>query len=468
MILKCRGWFGHQEVTAVFCWLATVPLLSSQVLAEGLRVPEDYASIQAAVTAAVNGDSILVSPGVYNEQIDLDNKQVDIISTDGPLMTIIDGSGLNGYLVRITGSTSSGSAFSGFTVRNGNGGMRVHEADPLITNCVFQSNSISNNYGGGLAIFNASPLVSSCTFLDNFAIIGGGIYTEFSNSQIVDCIFTENRGGYGAGAGFVAGAVKVEGAVFEENSANSFAGGAYFNYGSPTVLRSHFTGNSSLGGGAVYSSNAALRLQNSRIRGNNSFAGGGVYVAGGNVATLVNCLIDGNNSSQGGGVYLNSASPEIVNCTIAGNQFGGIFTTFNSFPEVANSIIANNGNDDIWIGVEVYGNGKTKLSYSLVGGALLAGFENGEGVQSQVRPGFADADFRLGAESPAIDAGNNFLVPEGVSEDLAGNPRFVDDPSTPATGIGKGPIVDLGAYEFQPIRTDDRPVEKSARRRLSR
>jgi hypothetical protein len=64
-------------------------------------------------------------------------------------------------------------------------------------------------------------------------------------------------------------------------------------------------------------------------------------------------------------------------------------------------------------------------------------------------PLFVDADGRLPAGSPVIDAGSNAAVPNGITTDLDGNPRFVDDPGTPETGNGDPPVVDMGAYEFQ-------------------
>ena len=52
--------------------------------------------------------------------------------------------------------------------------------------------------------------------------------------------------------------------------------------------------------------------------------------------------------------------------------------------------------------------------------------------------------------SPCIDAGDNTAVPKGVLRDLDGNPRFVDDA---CSGHG-GPVVDMGAYEFQGTSCD--------------
>ncbi len=60
-----------------------------------------------------------------------------------------------------------------------------------------------------------------------------------------------------------------------------------------------------------------------------------------------------------------------------------------------------------------------------------------------------DNDYRLGSGSPGIDAADNTAVPDGVTIDLDGNPRFVDDPVTEDTGLGDPPIVDMGCYEFQ-------------------
>ncbi|MCH8881350.1 MAG: hypothetical protein IID34_15900, partial [Planctomycetes bacterium] len=80
-------------------------------------------------------------------------------------------------------------------------------------------------------------------------------------------------------------------------------------------------------------------------------------------------------------------------------------------------------------------------------------------------PGMIDADplffdpdnrdFRLLHGSPCIDSGNNLAVPEGVTTDLDGAPRFLDDPSAPDTGnpdpdAPKLPIVDMGPYEYDP------------------
>jgi hypothetical protein len=74
----------------------------------------------------------------------------------------------------------------------------------------------------------------------------------------------------------------------------------------------------------------------------------------------------------------------------------------------------------------------------------------------------ADNDYRLGAGSPCVDAGDNGALPadvldldgdgnalEPVPLDLGGNPRRVDDPAVADTGAGVAPLVDMGALERQ-------------------
>jgi hypothetical protein len=79
-------------------------------------------------------------------------------------------------------------------------------------------------------------------------------------------------------------------------------------------------------------------------------------------------------------------------------------------------------------------------------------FTNPQGIDGVA--GTEDDNLRLRWDSPCIDAGDNSAVPPGVTTDLDGKPRFIDDPDTPDTGLGTPPIVDMGAYEF-PGRAGD-------------
>jgi hypothetical protein len=101
-----------------------------------LRVPTQFPTIQAAVSAAVQGQVILVDPGVYHESVLIPaGKEAVLIQGAGAGLSILDGDGL-----RISGFNIQGSSFltiRGFTIRNYTGsgveiqteGNWVHQLD---------------------------------------------------------------------------------------------------------------------------------------------------------------------------------------------------------------------------------------------------------------------------------------------------------------------------------------------------
>lgn len=92
----------------------------SPALAEILNVPGDYATIQAGIDAAVDGDVVLVSPGTYAENIDFQGKAIAVRSDQGPENTAIDGGGTtNGSIgVMFHSGEDYGSVIEGFTITN--------------------------------------------------------------------------------------------------------------------------------------------------------------------------------------------------------------------------------------------------------------------------------------------------------------------------------------------------------------
>ncbi len=110
-------------------------------------------------------------------------------------------------------------------------------------------------------------------------------------------------------------------------------------------------------------------------------------------------------------------------------------------PTVTNCILFGNNSPD-----ELFGTGT--VAYSNIQGGW-PGTGNIDADPLFVDP--ANGDYHLSAGSPCIDGADNTAVPAGVTTDLDGNPRFVDDLDTPDTGNPEGvnPIVDMGVYEFQ-------------------
>ena len=82
------------RATAYRLFLAVLLLTSALPAAAGktIHVPADQPTIQAAINAASNGDTVLVSPGTYFENINFIGKAITVKSASGPAVTIIDGS----------------------------------------------------------------------------------------------------------------------------------------------------------------------------------------------------------------------------------------------------------------------------------------------------------------------------------------------------------------------------------------
>ena len=60
-------------------------LVSGSVFGATIKVPDDYATIQQAIEAAADGDTILVGPDTYNEGIDFLGKKITVRSEAGPI-----------------------------------------------------------------------------------------------------------------------------------------------------------------------------------------------------------------------------------------------------------------------------------------------------------------------------------------------------------------------------------------------
>lgn len=156
-------------------------------LASTLNVPGDFTSVQTAVENAVDGDTIIVSDGVYFERIDLLGKSIVVASLyaiDGDSAhisgTVIDsdtlaiGASETGSVLRASGSFPSEpeAVVIGLTLQNGQadegGGVYCREYDLTLRNCVLKDNWASQ--GQVAFLFHSATSMT----LDSCEIYGGG------------------------------------------------------------------------------------------------------------------------------------------------------------------------------------------------------------------------------------------------------------------------------------------------------
>ncbi|MBN2020737.1 MAG: DUF5011 domain-containing protein [Sedimentisphaerales bacterium] len=159
-----------------------------------LYVPAQYDTVQSAIDAACDGDTVIVKPGRYYENIDLLGKAILVTASGGPTVTIIDGQDEKPVVNCVSGEGPE-TTLEGFTITSGltefGRGMYIEASQPTIINCIFTNNKADGNGG---AIFNkdGNPAVVNCIFWQNTAENGGGVYNDNGEMIICNCTFSRN------------------------------------------------------------------------------------------------------------------------------------------------------------------------------------------------------------------------------------------------------------------------------------
>jgi hypothetical protein len=151
-------------------------------------------------------------------------------------------------------------------------------------------------------------------------------------------------------------------------------------------------------------------------------------------------------ANNGRGILVRENSTAVmVNCTLDRHNWGVV--AHDGILRVFNSIIANSAE------YGVFGT-PTEFAYNDVWSTTSGGYLTGVQGNISKDPAFRGAEngnYQLGYLSPAIDAADSTLAPV---TDAANAPRY-DDPRTPNTGQGTGPVADMGAYEFAEQASSD-------------
>jgi len=397
----------------------------------------DFATIQAAIDDANDGEVVIVKPGIYtgegNRDIDFLGKAITISSTDPNdpdivAATIIDCNGTEtephrGFIFH--GDEGVDSVVSGLTIIKGyglikplatwslGGGIYCLHSSPVITNCTFSRNVADS--GAGMYIQrNSKPTLKNCLFYSNSAIVGGGMSCSDSSPILISCKFSGNKAElFGGGmnnystTGDAINSSMIRNCMFVGNTAGNSGGGMFNDSGTGNAINSstirdcifvrNIAGNS---GGGMYNMSGtgnainSLTIRNCIFVGNTAeSSGGGMYNNSGtsdaiNSSTIRNCIFIGNTAgNSGGGMYNRSNTgnaktiPSILNCTIADNsaKFGGGMynrqgiSSSITLVKVANSILWNNQGGEI-----VDEETTTNVSYSCIEG----GWEGKDNIDS--------------------------------------------------------------------------------------
>lgn len=363
-----------------------------------ILVPADAPTIQIAINESSNGDTVLVSPGIYKENINFAGKKILLTSnyhltldTSFISQTIIDGD-FKYRVVEFNNNEDNNSILCGFSIQNGSalnssgGGVFCDSANPIIEYCTIKNNS-AYYYGGGIACFESNPIIKNVSAINNSATYqydsrGGGMYFDHSNPIIESAYIYSNYAILGGGINFDYSSATIDSTIFDSNEAR-YGGGLYINFcDSGMVIRnSTILKNTtwSPGGGINCSNYSSPLIENVTIKENYAAAGGAMCADNSSNPHLLNCLIFSNKAMDDteysfptGGAFdfFQDCVPIIQNCVIYSNEAlydgGAITCDINSSPLIVNSNIFNNKAGRWGAGIMCYGNSTPEIRNTIV------------------------------------------------------------------------------------------------------
>ena len=141
-----------------------------------------FATIQTAINATTDGDTVSVAAGTYVENINFNGKNIAVIGADSS-NTIIDGDS-SGSVVTFSNGESSSAVLDGFTLQNGSansgGGIYINAAKPVLNNLIIQNNTASGYAGGGIYMNAAYGIdISNSIVQNNSAVSMDGDLQEW-------------------------------------------------------------------------------------------------------------------------------------------------------------------------------------------------------------------------------------------------------------------------------------------------
>jgi len=290
----------------VFCVCVAFVLLcafAGVASAKTIYVPDDYAKIQWAVNNASAGDTIIVRPGTYNENVDVD-KSLEIRSySQNPSDTIVKASSSNDHVFYVTADNVY---ISGFTMTGATGykaGIYLYNSN----NCRIENVKASNNWAG-----ICLPSSSNNTIANNIVSSNNGYGIHLSSSS--------------------------NNTIANNNVSNNWDGICLYDSSSNTIANNNVSSNNWFG---IYLSGSSNTIANNIVSSNNC---DGIYLWYSSNNTIANNIVSSNNDD---GICLYDSSNNIIANNNVSNNCDGIDLSGSSNNIIANNNVSSNNDDGI-------------------------------------------------------------------------------------------------------------------------
>lgn len=269
------------------------------------NVPAQYTTIQAAINACSNGDTVLVQPGTYYENVNFKDKNIVLTSLfyQGMDLSYISNTVINGSIpqhadtsscVIISGRQDSTTVLQGFTLTGGKGtiwndehfagfyreggGLLVALSNPVIQYNIIRDNhcidgGIANSTGGGgVRIGDGYVRFYNNIIMNNSAKYGAGIVLNYTGGDYRNNVIAKNFGSmqFGGGAGVWMNNTYSRPRSLINNSivfnkSNGQSPGIYNSSGATTVINNIVWGNT--GGNNTQFSGPQMQVTYSNVQG---------------------------------------------------------------------------------------------------------------------------------------------------------------------------------------------------------
>jgi len=296
-----------------------------------IYVPDDYPTIQQAVTAS-GGGTVIVRDGTYHENVDVNVAHLTIQSQNGSANCAVVAADSDDHVFEVTADWVN---ITGFTVQNAAGNSMAGIYLGSTDHCNISSNNVASNYWG-IYLYESSNnnLINNAASWNSY---GDGIYLKYSD----DNTLTNNTA-----LGNSDGGISLRSSsnnTIASNTANSNDDGIRL-YDSSNNNLINNTANSNDWNGISLSSSSNNDLINNTVNWN----GWGVQLSSSNYNLLRNNIAEW---SDYFGIHLGSSSNnDLINNTASNNYWGIELDQHSSSNNLINNTVNSNNDYGIHLG----------------------------------------------------------------------------------------------------------------------